>query len=205
MSVYRDVATFNRACGVALRDHPGWPSSEDLTLALRLISEEVDELREALEARDMTGAADGIADTLYVTAGLALRIGVAHQLEADTPVLRDVNWPPTWDTYRREAPHSWPHRLDLYRNRLTAAAEGRDLRLTTAYIDLLISATAALGALLHLPMASVWAAVHFSNMQKAVDGNVVRHPVTNKIVKPEGWQPPDIAGVLASYGWKAAA
>ncbi|WP_280357101.1 nucleoside triphosphate pyrophosphohydrolase family protein [Nocardia otitidiscaviarum] len=204
MSIYRDVAVFNRACGVALRDEPGWPRSEDLTLALRLINEEVDELRAALEARDMIAAADGIADTLYVTAGLALRVGVANRLEGQTPVLRDVNWPPSWDTYQREAPHSWPYRLDLYRNRLTAAAEGQDLRLTTAYIDLLISATAALGALLHLPMASVWATVQFSNMSKVVDGQVLRR-ADGKIQKPPTFTPPDIAGVLASWGWKAAA
>ncbi|WP_306365334.1 hypothetical protein [Nocardia sp. CC227C] len=203
-TIFSDVASFNRACGVALRDEPGWPSDEELALALRLISEEVDELRGALEARDMIATADGIADVLYVTAGLALRVGVARQLEGETSVLRDVIFSPSWDTYDREAPNSWPRRFDLYRNRLAAAVDDRNLRLTTAYLDVLISATAALGALLHLPMKSVWEAVQTSNLAKLVDGKVIRRD-DGKIIKPDGWQPPDIAGALGSYGWKTAA
>lgn len=44
----------------------------------------------------------------------------------------------------------------------------------------------------------VWDAVHQSNMAKAPAG-VVRRDAGGKILKPDGWQKPDIAAILESY------
>jgi len=57
-----------------------------------------------------------------------------------------------------------------------------------------------------LPMQALWDEVQRSNMAKAVlqpDGSfkVVRR-ADGKILKPEGWTPPDIEGVLRAHGWK---
>jgi len=57
-----------------------------------------------------------------------------------------------------------------------------------------------LGLRLGIPLQAVWDEVHRSNMAKVVDGVVVRDPVTNKILKPDGWTAPDIAGVLERAG-----
>jgi len=46
-----------------------------------------------------------------------------------------------------------------------------------------------------IPLDDVFAEVHRSNMAKLVDGKVLRR-ADGKIQKPEGWQPPDIEGVL---------
>lgn len=49
-----------------------------------------------------------------------------------------------------------------------------------------------------IPLAKVWQAVQRSNMAK-VDpetGRVRRRPEDGKILKPEGWQPPNIAEIL---------
>jgi hypothetical protein len=59
---------------------------------------------------------------------------------------------------------------------------------------------------LGLPLHALWNEVQRSNMAKAVlqpDGSyrVVRR-ADGKILKPEGWTPPDIAGVLRAHGWK---
>jgi predicted HAD superfamily Cof-like phosphohydrolase len=43
--------------------------------------------------------------------------------------------------------------------------------------------------------APVFAAVHRSNMDKAPGGEVRRRD-DGKVLKPEGWQPPDIAALL---------
>lgn len=43
--------------------------------------------------------------------------------------------------------------------------------------------------------ARVWDEVHRSNMAKGVDGKIVMRD-DGKILKPEGWTPPDIAGAL---------
>jgi len=46
-----------------------------------------------------------------------------------------------------------------------------------------------------IPLDDVFEEVHASNMAKLVDGKVIRRE-DGKIQKPEGWQPPDIEGVL---------
>lgn len=45
---------------------------------------------------------------------------------------------------------------------------------------------------------AVWREVQRANMAKA-DGP--RRPSDNKLLKPPGWRPPDIAGVLRAQGW----
>jgi predicted HAD superfamily Cof-like phosphohydrolase len=54
-----------------------------------------------------------------------------------------------------------------------------------------------------IDLEPIWEAVHDSNMKK------VRHDMSDeanntihKVVKPEGWQPPDIEGLLKAQGWK---
>jgi predicted HAD superfamily Cof-like phosphohydrolase len=47
--------------------------------------------------------------------------------------------------------------------------------------------------------APVWDLVHAANMTKA---GGPRDPVTNKKLKPEGFQPPDVAGELKRQGWE---
>lgn len=42
--------------------------------------------------------------------------------------------------------------------------------------------------------------VQRSNMEKTIPP-IVRDPVTNKILKPAGWTPPDLATVLRAQGW----
>lgn len=48
-----------------------------------------------------------------------------------------------------------------------------------------------------IPLDKVFAAVHESNMAKLVDGKPIRRE-DGKILKPEGWTPPDIKKIL--YG-----
>src|SRR5688572_30422259 len=43
---------------------------------------------------------------------------------------------------------------------------------------------------LGIPLDRVWAEVHLSNMAKVADG--VRLREDGKILKPEGWEPPDV-------------
>jgi phosphoribosyl-ATP pyrophosphohydrolase len=46
-----------------------------------------------------------------------------------------------------------------------------------------------------IPLDDVFAEVHRSNMEKLVDGKVIRR-ADGKVQKPEGWTAPDISGVL---------
>ena len=48
----------------------------------------------------------------------------------------------------------------------------------------------------NIPLDKVYAEVHRSNMQKVgKDGKVTKRE-DGKILKPEGWEPPDIEGVM---------
>lgn len=49
-----------------------------------------------------------------------------------------------------------------------------------------------------IPLDRVWAEVHRSNMAKAGPDGVVKYREDGKVLKPDTWTPPDIAGVLAS-------
>jgi predicted HAD superfamily Cof-like phosphohydrolase len=46
-----------------------------------------------------------------------------------------------------------------------------------------------------IPLDDVFEEVHASNMAKLVDGKPI-YREDGKVMKPEGWQPPDIKGVL---------
>lgn len=46
-----------------------------------------------------------------------------------------------------------------------------------------------------IPLKEVWRAVHKSNMAKLIDGKVIRRE-DGKILKPDGWTPPNIGKIL---------
>lgn len=119
-----DVAEFMRAMGQRVEAQPTIIDGPTHDLRLALIDEELDELREAMDAERMVGVADSLVDLLYVTIG-------------------------------------------------TACAYGIDL-------------------------GPIWDAVQAANMAKA--GGPVRDD--GKRLKPEGWRPPDVAGVLREQGWR---
>lgn len=52
-----------------------------------------------------------------------------------------------------------------------------------------------------IPLDAVLAEVHRTNMAKLVEGKVLRRE-DGKVIKPEGWTPPNIAAVLAPYGYE---
>ncbi|MET8430132.1 hypothetical protein [Nocardia sp. NPDC004860] len=204
MTIWTDVAEFGKAFGVAMLDTPGWPADEDVDLALRLIAEEVAELCAGLESRDMVATVDGIVDVIYVTAGLGLRIGCIPKKLARIGLLVDVRGVPGWQVYDDSPRVPRPEDFADICERMTEVANDRYLKLTAAYVELLISACLPLAAALQLPLKSLWKEVHASNMRKLVDGKVIRDE-GGKVLKPAHWSPPDIAGVLATAGWVAAA
>jgi predicted HAD superfamily Cof-like phosphohydrolase len=87
--------------------------------------------------------------------------------------------------------------LEEEMDELRAAFENRDpVEFTDAIVDLmyfLYGTALSCG----IPIEEAFAEVHATNMAKAnPDGTVTRDPRTNKVLKPEGWQAPDLAAVL---------
>ena len=81
---------------------------------------------------------------------------------------------------------------------LAGMVEGDAVQVADGLADLLyvtIGTALAFG----IPLEGVWSAVQQANMAKFPGGKIVRDE-QGKVVKPEGWTPPDIAGVLAQGG-----
>jgi len=51
---------------------------------------------------------------------------------------------------------------------------------------------------LGVPLDTCWDAVQSANMAKVIDGTVLRR-ADGKILKPDGWKPPDILKILLKY------
>jgi predicted HAD superfamily Cof-like phosphohydrolase len=80
-------------------------------------------------------------------------------------------------------------------NELCDAEEANDLvEIADALADIIYIACGT-AVSYGIPLDDVFEEVHASNMAKLVDGKVIRRP-DGKVQKPEGWQPPDIEGVL---------
>ena len=131
------------------------------------------------------------------TPSVSLMVGQFHQAcdihERTTP-----GWP---------GPEAIRLRLDLLREefgeyrRAIATDDLPELADALADMVYIIYGTARVHG---IDLDDVLAEVQRSNMAKVVDGKVIRRD-DGKILKPEGWTPPDIRGVLADQGWDGQA
>ena len=70
------VKLFMESFGQQVKSKPEFPSDDILKLRTDLIDEEVKELWDACDARDLVEIADALTDILYVTYGAAHSFGV---------------------------------------------------------------------------------------------------------------------------------
>jgi len=77
MSAFRWVGGFHEAFGLPVRRHPT-PNipADEAVLRQSLLDEEVDELRVAVEDRDVVAIADALADIVYIACGTAHAYGI---------------------------------------------------------------------------------------------------------------------------------
>lgn len=83
LNLYNDVRTFHRVGGVACPEKIAFPDESTIALRQRLNREEVTETNDALAARDMLEAADGIIDSIYVLLGNAIALGITQKCFED--------------------------------------------------------------------------------------------------------------------------
>lgn len=78
MSNFTDVQNMNLVFGNPAGDpfNPDWEAGGQIDTYVKLIEEELDEIKEAYEQRDFKKLMDGILDTLVVTYGLAHVAGI---------------------------------------------------------------------------------------------------------------------------------
>ena len=81
-SPLNDVAAFHRTFNMPVLDAPAIPSAERCALRINLLQEELDELKDAIEKKDITSIADALSDIQYVLSGAILEFGLAAKFKA---------------------------------------------------------------------------------------------------------------------------
>ena len=73
------VAAFHKTFRNPILNDPAVPEPDRAALRIRLIQEELDELREAVKQGNITEAADALCDLQYVLSGAVLEFGLADR------------------------------------------------------------------------------------------------------------------------------
>jgi len=73
------VADFHRTFQHPILETPQIPSKQRCNLRVALIAEELKELEEAIESKDIVGVADALADIQYVLSGAVLEFGLGEK------------------------------------------------------------------------------------------------------------------------------
>jgi predicted HAD superfamily Cof-like phosphohydrolase len=76
MSNFEKVRKFMKTFGQEVREKPGFPDDKITSLRYDLITEEIGELKEAMENKDIKEVADALTDILYVTYGAGHAFGI---------------------------------------------------------------------------------------------------------------------------------
>ena len=82
MSNYlHSVSEFHETFGHPILNEPVVPTPKRASLRVALLQEELDELKEAIENKDIVAAADAFADLQYVLAGAILEFGLKDKFD----------------------------------------------------------------------------------------------------------------------------
>ena len=76
MSNFRKVGTFMETFGQEVKTKPSFSTDKINKLRLDLIKEELEELTEAMNSKDLLEVADALTDILYVTYGAGHAFGI---------------------------------------------------------------------------------------------------------------------------------
>ena len=76
MTNFESVKKFMHTFGQEVRTKAGFPNDKIIGLRLDLIREELSELKEAIEKKDIKDVADALTDILYVTYGAGHAFGI---------------------------------------------------------------------------------------------------------------------------------
>ena len=76
MSNFERVRKFMKIFGQEVKEKAGFPNNEITSLRYDLINEELEELKEAIDKKDLKEVADALTDILYVTYGAGHAFGI---------------------------------------------------------------------------------------------------------------------------------
>ena len=76
MTNFESVKKFMETFGQETKEKAGFPNDKITSLRYNLIKEELDELKEAIDNKDLKEVADALTDILYVTYGAGHAFGI---------------------------------------------------------------------------------------------------------------------------------
>ena len=76
MSNFESVKKFMETFGQEIREKASFPDDKITSLRYELIKEELNELRESIDSKDIKEVADALTDILYVTYGAGHAFGI---------------------------------------------------------------------------------------------------------------------------------
>ena len=76
MTNFESVRKFMETFGQEIKEKTGFPNEKITALRYDLIKEELDELKEAIDNKDIKEVADALTDILYVTYGAGHAFGI---------------------------------------------------------------------------------------------------------------------------------
>ena len=76
MSNFEDVKKFMKTFGQKVITKPQFPDEKTMKLRFDLIQEELNELKEAMDTKNLKEVADALTDILYVTYGAGYAYGI---------------------------------------------------------------------------------------------------------------------------------
>ncbi len=80
-SPLNDVAEFHLTFNLPVLDAPTIPGEDRCALRVNLLQEELDELKQAIQEKDITAVADALSDLQYVLSGAILEFGLASKFK----------------------------------------------------------------------------------------------------------------------------
>ena len=76
MTNFKSVKKFMETFGQEIKEKASFPNADIISLRYELIKEELDELKEAMDKKDIKEVADALTDILYVTYGAGHAFGI---------------------------------------------------------------------------------------------------------------------------------
>ena len=76
MTNFESVKKFMKLFGQEIKEKASFPSEKIMSLRYDLINEELSELKEAMDKKDIKEVADALTDILYVTYGAGHAFGI---------------------------------------------------------------------------------------------------------------------------------
>ena len=76
MSNFESVKKFMETFGQEIKEKASFPNDKITSLRYELIKEELDELKDAIDSKDIKEVADALTDILYVTYGAGHAFGI---------------------------------------------------------------------------------------------------------------------------------